>query len=65
MTNNSSTLSLTGEYGFSYIYDNALAGSSRILTDVSAGPDYINLYVIKIALQVLYQFVQLELEQQR
>ena len=45
--NGSHKLSFTGDYAFSYIYDNALSGSSRILTDFSAGPEYININVNK------------------
>ena len=41
VVNGSHRLSFTGDYAFSYIYDNALTGNSRILTDCSAGPEYI------------------------
>ena len=32
---------------FSYIYDNALAGSARILSELSCGPEYANMTVNK------------------
>ena len=47
VVNGSHKLSSTGDYAFSYIYDNALTGNSRVLTDCSAGPEYINLNVVK------------------
>ena len=46
VVNGFNKLSFTGEYGFSYIYDNALTGSSRILSDFSVGVEYINLNVV-------------------
>ena len=46
-TRATSATNLSGNGGFSYYYGNGLTGSSRILTDFSAGPDYINFAVVK------------------
>ena len=40
-----SSTTFGGTGGFTYYYDNGLIGSSRVLTDFSAGIDYINMSV--------------------
>ena len=45
-TGSASSTNFSGTGGFSYFYDNALTGNSRILTDFSAGPEYINMTIL-------------------